>query len=93
MLGRRKHYRYYFKEPARGTFEITEIRNYVIDILELSDKPEFIIKMAQEVVKNEGDVNYILHNMKVNGKDKIFLYLSQLRAIKKEKDQKAKMQA
>ncbi|WP_134702256.1 PilZ domain-containing protein [Ammoniphilus sp. YIM 78166] len=27
MLGRRKHYRYYFKEPAKGTIEITEIRN------------------------------------------------------------------
>lgn len=68
-------------------------KKYVIDVLELSDKPEFIRKMAQEVIKTEGDVNYILHNMKVNGKDKIFLYLSQLRAIKKEKEQKAKMQA
>ncbi|WP_134702257.1 hypothetical protein [Ammoniphilus sp. YIM 78166] len=68
-------------------------KKYVIDVLELSDKPEFIRKMAQEVIKTEGDVNYILHNMKVNGKEKIFLYLSQLRAIKKEKEQKAKMQA
>jgi hypothetical protein len=58
-------------------------KKYVIDVLDLSYKPEFIRKMAQEVVKTEGDVNYILHNMKINGKDKIFLYLSQLRAIKK----------
>ncbi|RXT05262.1 hypothetical protein [Ammoniphilus sp. CFH 90114] len=65
-------------------------KQYVIDILELADKPEFIRKLAQDVIKTEGDVNYILHNIKVNGRDRIFLYLSQLRAIKKEKELKSK---
>ncbi|RXT05261.1 PilZ domain-containing protein [Ammoniphilus sp. CFH 90114] len=27
MLGRRKHYRHYFKEYAKGTIEISEIKN------------------------------------------------------------------
>ena len=60
----------------------------VLHILELEDKPEFIQKLAVEVIKKEGDLNYILHQMKTGGKDKIFLYLTQLRAIKSEKEKK-----